>query len=73
MKSIFIQGYSPCGSTNCISNQSITIMHPLKYPQIILRVLFCYKENLLNILKHKNRIFLKNNILSIDIKLEKIN
>ena len=40
MKSIFIQGYSPSAATNCISNQSITIMHPLKYPQIVLRVLF---------------------------------
>ena len=34
------EGSNPSAATNCISNQSITIMHPLKYPQIVLRVLF---------------------------------
>ena len=38
------RGSNPCGSTNCISNQSITIMHPLKYPQIVLRVLFLIEK-----------------------------
>ena len=40
------EGSNPSAATNRISNQSITIMHPLKYPQIIiLRVLFFYREN----------------------------
>ena len=49
------EGSNPSAVTNCISNQSITIMHPLKYPQIVLRVLFFYRENEYNFCK-QNRL-----------------